>query len=126
MENSSIRGRVLMEIEKIIAQSIATGKMTKKIQDFHEALIKKHYNASDVKIDYHRRRVKMNIIINDEAYDPKTVNINLRTLHTNLFFKNLHAFLKSCIEKDDKSLAFYATLIRDFSSRGRYQQLASY
>ncbi|MDT0605918.1 hypothetical protein [Croceitalea rosinachiae] len=125
MENSRLKGRILMEIEKIIARSSAKGKMTKKVQDFHEAIIKKYYNASDAKIDYHRHRVKMNIIVDDTAYDPKTANINLKTLHTNLFFKNLHMFLRSCIEKDTKSLAFYAKLIRDFSSRGNYQ-LASY
>ena len=114
-----------MEIEKIITRSSAKGKMTKKIQEFHEAIIKKHYNASDAKIDYHRHRVKMNIVFNDEAYDPKTANINLKTLYTNLFFKNLSEFLKSCIEKDNKSLMFYSKLVRDYANSSSHQLATS-
>ena len=121
MENLGLKTRILTEVEKIIMRSCAKGKMTKKTQNFHEAVIKKHYNASDVKIDYHRHRVKMNIIMDDEAYDPKTANINLNTLPMNLFFKNLCDFLKSCIEKDAKSLAFYAKLLGDFSNRNAPQ-----
>lgn len=124
MENSRLKTRILREVEKIICRSSAKGKMTKKIQNFHEAIIKKHYNASDVKIDYHRRRIKMNIVLDDQAYDPKTVNVNLKTLHMNLFFMNMCAFLKSCIEQDNKSLAFYAKLVQDFST-GTVPKLAS-
>lgn len=116
MDNSILKTRILTEVEKIISGSSAKGKMTRKIQDFHEAIIKKHYNAADVKIDYHRRRIKMDIVMDDEAYNPKKPNINLKTLHMNLIFENIHAFLKSCIEKDTKSLAFYAKLIQGFSN----------
>lgn len=108
-----------MEMESLIARSSAKGKMTKKIQSFHEAIIKKHYNASDVVIDYHRHRVKLNLVIDENAYDPKTVNVNLAILPMNLFFKNLRDFLKSCLESDAKSLAFYAKLIQDLSHKSR-------
>lgn len=125
MDNSILKTRILTEVEKIISRSTAKGKMTRKIQDFHEAIIKKHYNAADVKIDYHRRRIKMNIVLDDNAYDPKTVNVNLKTLHMNLFFMNICGFLKSCIEQDTKSLAFYAKLVKDFS-KSTAPRLASY
>ena len=104
-----------MEMEKLIARSSAKGKMTKKVQSFHEAIIKKHYNASDVIIDYHRHRVKMNIVMDEKGYDPKTINMDLAILPMNLFFKNLREFLKSCLERDAKSIAFYAKLITDLS-----------
>jgi len=120
MENSRLKTRILMEIEKIISRSSIKGDMTKKTQDFHQSIIKKHYNASDVKIDYHRHRVKMNIVLDDTSYNPKTANINLNTLPMNLFFKNLYDFLKSCIEKDTKSLAFYAKLIQDYTNKGSH------
>lgn len=108
-----------MEMERLIARGSAKGKMTKKIQSFHEAIIKKHYNASDVKIDYHRHRVKMNLIMDESGYDPKTANVNLAILPMNLFFKNLRDFLKSCLEEDAKSIAFYAKLIKDLSNKKR-------
>lgn len=121
METLNVKSRILMEMEKLIARSSAKGKMTKKIQSFHEAIIKKHYNASDVVIDYHRHRVKMNIVMDENGYDPKTVNMNLVILPMNLFFKNLREFLKSCLEGDPKSIAFYAKLITDLSSKKKIQ-----
>jgi len=108
-----------MEMERLIARSSAKGKMTEKIRSFHEAIIKKHYNASDVTIDYHRHRIKMNVVMDESHYDPKTVNMDLDVLPMNLFFKNLRNFLKSCLERDAKSIAFYAKLINDLSKKER-------
>ncbi len=110
-----------MEMEGLISRSSAKGKMTKKIELFHEAIIKKHYNASDISIDYHRHRVKMNVVMDENSYDPKTINTNLPILPMNLFFKNLRDFLKSCLEKDAKSIAFYAKLIQDLSAKEQRQ-----
>ncbi|WP_350284442.1 hypothetical protein [uncultured Croceitalea sp.] len=121
MENSRLKERILMEIEKIIAHSSARGKMTKKVQCFHEALIQKHYNATDVKIDYHRHRVNMNLVLDESGYDCSTVNLNLPILPMNLFFQSLSAFLKSCIQYDTNSIAFYAKLLKDFSSKNKQE-----
>ncbi len=115
MEKSSLRGRILMELESLISRSCAKGKMTKNFQSLHELIVKKHYNAAEVSIDYHRKRIEMDIVIDDSAYDPKKVNTNVPTLHANLLFKNLCDFLKSCLETDRNSLAFYAGLLRSFA-----------
>ena len=115
MENSSIRGRVLMEIESLISRSCAKGKMTKRFQNLHQVIVKKHYNAADVSIDYHRKRIAMDIVMDDQLYDPKTVNLNVPTLHANLLFRNLKEFLKSCLDTDNKSLAFYAGLLKSYA-----------
>lgn len=117
MEKSSLRGRILMEIESLISRSCAKGKMTKKFQTLHEVIVKKHYNAADVTIDYHRKRIAMDIVMDDRCYDPKEVNLNVPTLHANLIFKNLKEFLKSCLETDNKSLAFYAGLLRSYTQK---------
>jgi len=106
-----------MEIESLISRSCAKGKMTKRFQNLHEVIVKKHYNAAEVSIDYHRKRIEMDIVMDDTFYDPKTVNMNLPTLHANLLFKNLRDFLKSCLEKDKKSLAFYAGLLRSYTKK---------
>ncbi|MEM1257620.1 MAG: hypothetical protein AAGC45_03015 [Bacteroidota bacterium] len=119
METLNVKSRILMEMERLIARSSAKGKMTKKIQSFHEAIIQKHYNASDVSIDYHRQRVKMNLVMDEDGYDPKTINVDLAVLPMNLFFKNLRDFLKSCLEVDAKSIAFYAKLIQNLSNKDR-------
>ena len=123
MENSGLKTRILKEMERLIAKSSAKGEMTKKVRSFHEAIIKKHYNASDITIDYHRRRIRMNVIMNEKNYTPNTVNLNLDVLPMNLFFKDLRDFLNSCLESDPKSLAFYAKLLQDFTSRKMAQMV---
>lgn len=117
MENSNLKGRILMEMEDLIALSCPQQKVTPNYENLHVAILKKHYNAADVSIDYHRRRVEMNIVMDDKDYDPKTVNLYMPTLHVNLWFRNLRDFLKSCIDYDNKSLAFYASLLSSYTNK---------
>lgn len=119
MENSNLSGRILMEMEDLIAQSCSEQKVDQNFEKLHVAILKKHYNAADVSFDYHRKRVEMDIVMNDKDYNPKTVNLSVPTLHANFWFRNLCDFLKSCIDYDSKSLAFYASLIRSFRSTDR-------
>jgi hypothetical protein len=120
MENSNLSGRILMEMEDLIAQSCPKQKVNQNFEPLHVDLIKKHYNAAEVSIDYHRRRVEMDLVINDTDYDPKTVNLYIPTLHVNLWFRDLCDFLKSCIDRDTRSLAFYAGLVRSFKEKEKH------
>lgn len=117
MENSTLKMKITSEIENLISKSCTNQKATDKFEKLHVALLKKYYNAADVSIDYHRKRVEMDIVMDDSIYDPKTINTYLPTLHANLIFKNLKNFLKSCIDYDTKSLGFYAGLLRTFSQK---------
>ena len=91
--------------------------MSKKFQNLHIAILKKYYNAADVTIDYHRKRVIMDIVMDDSCYDPKKVNSSLPILRANLLFKNLKEFLSSSLDKDNVSIAFYARLLRAYENR---------
>ena len=106
-----------MEMEDLITQSCPQQKVALDYENLHVAILKKHYNAADVSIDYHRRRVEMDIVMDDKDYDPKTVNLYMPTLHVNLWFRNLRDFLKSCIDYDNKSLAFYAGLLSSYTNK---------
>ncbi|UJH68738.1 hypothetical protein [Allomuricauda sp. SCSIO 65647] len=117
METSRLTTRILMETEKLIMQSCASDTFDKKSTDLHKLIIKKHYNAADVAIDYVRHRINMDVIISEEDYDPKTVNLALATVPVNIFFKNLCDFLKSCLEKDVKSLAFYSRILMQYTNK---------
>ena len=119
MENSILKRKITREIEHLISESCANQKSIKTFNTLHIAILKKYYNAATVSIDYHRKRVKMDIIMDDSDYDPQKVNTYIPTLYTNLLFKNLKNFLKSCIEKDDKSIGFYAQLLRSFTQKGK-------
>ncbi|AYN66387.1 hypothetical protein D1013_02815 [Euzebyella marina] len=123
MENSKLRGRILMEMENLLAREVPKQKVPQKLENLHKDLLKKHYNAAEVSIDYHRRRVELAIVMNDGDYDPKKINLTLPTLHTNLWFRNLYDFMKSCLEKDPKSIAFYATLLRAYQGNEKRMAL---
>lgn len=116
MERSNLRSKILREIENLVARS-PKQKVTQRYENLHVAILKNHYNAAEVSIDYHRKRVQMDIVVDDNDYDPKKVNIYIPTLHANLLFKNLSDFLKSCIDKDSKSLAIYAGLLKSFKEK---------
>ena len=117
METSRLTTRILTETEKLISQSCEENPFDKKSVDLHKLLLKKYYNAADVTIDYERHRINMDVIISEEDYDPKTVNLALATVPVNIFFKNLCDFLKSCLEKDVKSLAFYARILMQYTNK---------
>ena len=114
MENSGLRSQILIEIKNLIASSCTKQKVPQKMKDLHVALLKHHYNAVHVSIDYHRRRVEMDIVMDDNDYDPKKVNLSIPTLSTNLWYKHLYDFLESCIDKEPKSIAFYAMLLKSY------------
>jgi hypothetical protein len=114
MENSDLKRRILSEMQNLIAQSCSERMIDQKFEPLHVDIIKKHFNAADAKFDYHRKRVKMEIVMNDEAYDSKTINISVPTLHANFWFRNLSDFLNSCIDSDPKSLGFYVRLLKSY------------
>ena len=117
METSRLTTRILTETEKLISQSCEKNPMDKKSTDLHKLLLKKYYNAAEVNIDYERHRIKMDVIISEEDYDPSTVNLALATIPVNLFFKNLGDLLRSCLERDVKSLAFYARIVLQYTNK---------
>lgn len=117
MGNSRLTTRILMEMENLITKSSARENITSRFQDLHRSILRKHYNAADVEIDYHNHRIKMDVVLDDQEYDPKTINMVVSTMPVNIFYKDLCAFLKSCLAKDVKSLAFYAGLLKQHTDK---------
>lgn len=117
MGNSRLTTRILMEMENLITKSSTRENITSRFQDLHKSILRKHYNAADVEIDYHRQRIKMDVVLNDKEYDPNTINLVVCTIPVNLFYKDLASFLRSCLLKDVKSLAFYASLLRKHTDK---------
>ncbi|TXN37377.1 hypothetical protein FVB32_03565 [Flagellimonas hymeniacidonis] len=117
MGNSRLTTRILMEMENLITRSNTRENITSRCKDLHRSILRKHYNAADVEIDYNRHRIKMDVVLDDAQYDPKTINMVVSTLPVNLFYKDLSVFLKSCLLKDVKSLAFYASLLKQYTDR---------
>ncbi len=117
MENPTLRFRIKKEIGRLISKSCADSQSTEKFEPLHIAILKKYYNAADVSIDHHRKRVVMDIVMDDRNYDPNKVNTYIPLLHANLLFRNLKDFLMSCIDMKAENLGFYAGLIRTFTKQ---------
>lgn len=117
MEKSRLKARILSELNKLISLSCKSTNSLKKYEELHVALLKKYYNAAAVNIDYHRHRVKMDIVTDDSLYDPKKANTYLPILYTNLLFDNLKSFLSSCIDMDEKSIGFYSQLLSNYTGK---------
>jgi len=116
-----LRERVLVELEKIISLSCKNPNGSRKYEQLHVALLKKYHNAT---IDYHRHRIKMEVIQDDSLYDPKTINTYLTIIYTNLLFNSLCKFLNSCVKKDNKSIGFYSHLLNSFRKSNNIIELA--
>ena len=114
MENSRLGTKILIETERLILKSCSSEK---KSRDLHKAILKKYYNAADITIDYSRGRIAMDVVINDEDYKHGKINMVIETIPMNLSFKSICNLLRSCLEKDVKSLAFYARLLRDYANK---------
>ncbi|RRQ49745.1 hypothetical protein DZC72_03910 [Maribacter algicola] len=123
MKNSKLNEGIIMELERLIAQSCGDERKCRKFTQLHVALLKKYYNAAYVSIDYHRRRIKMDVLMDDASYSPGKINLNLPVLHINLLFGNLKTFLRACIDRDQKSLGFYAQLLNNFRQKEKTYSL---
>ncbi len=117
MGNSRLTTKILMEMDNLITNSSTRKNITSRFQDLHKSILRKHYNAADVEIDYHRHRIKMDVVLDDYDYDPKIINTVVPTVPVNLFYKDLSAFLKSCLMEDIKTLAFYAGLLKQYTGK---------
>lgn len=117
MGNSRLTTKILMEMENLITESSTIGNITSRFKDLHKSILRKHYNAADVEIDYKHQRIKMDVVLDDGEYDPKTINMVVSTMPVNLFYHDLGTFLNSCLTKDVKSLAFYASLLKQHTDK---------
>lgn len=124
MEKSRLKGKISIELDKLISQSCKSASSIKQYEELHVALLKKYYNAVDVHIDYHRHRVQMDIVTDDSFYNPNKINTHLPMLYTNLLFDNLRSFLASCIDMDERSIGFYSQLLIRFTGKNITPSLA--
>lgn len=83
-------------------------------EQFHKLLIALTYKATDVKIEYNRKRVHMKLLFEDENQADLMLDGDEIPYHmtANLSFTDLNSFLKLCA-KDEKSLILYYPILKD-------------
>lgn len=77
---------------------------------FHRSIIKKYFKAREVRIRYDEKEVIITLPSenNPDFYIPITLD-----------YDNLQDFLKSCIERDLRSLSFYQHVLGYFTSTAK-------
>lgn len=88
----------------------------KLFKEFHNSLISLAYKATDVEIEYGRKRIYMNVLLEEVKgdylirYDDST----LRGMSTNLYYSQLKHFLKLCVKDEAYVVENYTTLKAKF------------
>jgi len=101
MKTSYQTGTILNEMENLIAYSCQSSDIsTEKFDTFHSALIKKHFGALEANINRETKTLELKVAVRENNY-----------AHINITYKSLENFLKSCLEDDLGSLAFYQNML---------------
>jgi len=87
-------------------------------KEFHHILIRMAYKATDVKLDYERKRIYMNVLSEDESFDLVSINQFANSISVNLAYDKLDEFMKSCILVSTEVLKhYYPFLTSGFNNR---------
>ncbi|MFI2741886.1 hypothetical protein ACG2LH_04035 [Zhouia sp. PK063] len=115
MKNITNTAIVLNEMHNLINYSCQHLENNHKaFESLHNAILKKYFKAVEVKIDYDNHTVDLVMNVTEDSINEIAKNYS-NTVHVNLNFENIHNFLKSCIEKDEKSVVFYQNILKYYS-----------
>jgi hypothetical protein len=88
---------IIDEVKNLISYSISNPEVENaKFEDLHKSIIKKYFEARDIKID-------LKLPMSNSKY----TNITFECLE-------LSGFLQSCIRSDEESLYFYQNLLAHY------------
>lgn len=96
---------ILDEVKNLISYSICNKEEdTQKFESLHRAVIKKYFEAKDIKINYIAQTIDLKLPISNNNY----TGITFECL-------DLNNFLQSCLKKDEQSLFFYQNLLTHYN-----------
>lgn len=95
---------IIDEVKNLISFSITNPELENaKFEDLHKSIIKRYFDARDIKIDYKDQTIDLNLPMSNSK-------------HTRITFEclDLSGFLQSCIKSDEESLYFYKNLLAHY------------
>ena len=96
---------ILEDVKNLINYSITNQEVdNSKFISLHKAIIKRYFDAKNVKIDYIENTVDLNLPISKEKFIPITFEC-----------LDLNSFIQSCLKKDESSLYFYQNLLTHYN-----------
>ena len=96
----------LDEVKSLISYSIfhLDSEENANYSIMHRAIIKKYFEAKNVRIDYEKQTVDLQIPVGKRKYTGITFEC-----------QDLERFLKSCLKKDEKSMDFYQEILNHYN-----------
>ena len=92
---------ILEDVKTLISYSIANKDIENaKFESFHKAIIKRYFDAKNIKINYQEQTIDINLPISNGKFTPITFEC-----------LDLKSFIQSCLKRDEKSLYFYQNLL---------------
>jgi len=102
--STSIPTAIIDEVKNLVSFSITNPEVENaKFEDLHRSIIKKYFDARDIKIDYKAQTIDLKLPMSNNKY----TNITFECL-------DLSGFLQSCIRLDEGSLSFYQNLLAHY------------
>lgn len=103
MHNITPPEQIIDEVKNLISYSISSRDIDSTFKTMHRAIIKKYFEAKDVKINYQEHTVDMKIPVGKRQYSSITFEC-----------QDIERFIKSCLKKDEKSCEFYQNLLSHY------------
>jgi len=95
---------IIDEVKNLISYSIINPEIENaKFESMHKSIIKKYFDARDIKIDYKAQTIDLKLPMSNNKYTAITFEC-----------LDLSEFLKSCIKLDEESLYFYQELLTHY------------
>jgi len=95
---------IIDEVKNLISFSITNPEVENtKFEDLHRSIVKKYFDAKDIKIDYKAQTIDLKLPMSNSKY----TNITFECL-------DLSSFIQSCIRSDEGSLYFYRNLLAHY------------
>lgn len=96
---------ILDEVKNLISYSISNKQEdTEKFESLHRTVVKKYFEAKDIKINYLAQTIDLKLPISNNNYTAITFEC-----------LDLNNFLQSCLKKDEQSLFFYQNLLTHYN-----------
>lgn len=95
---------IIDEVKNLISFSITNPEVENaKFEDLHRSIIKRYFDARDIKIDYKAQTIDLKLPMSNSKYT-----------HITFECLDLSGFLQSCIRSDEESLYFYQNLLAHY------------
>ncbi len=96
---------IIDEVKNLISYSLISNDVdTQKFESLHSAVLKKYFEAKDIKINYLTQTIDLKLPISNNNY----TGITFECL-------DLNNFLQSCLKSDEQSLFFYQNLLTHYN-----------